>query len=182
MLTFRTNITSRDLERVREISASSGLFDEDDVDITVCLADDALYQLQHPEDEDYPHDTNFLFAEQNGVTCAYACYGEIADSNGTYELYWLATHNDYRGQGIGHMLINELIRRLKKQGGRKLYIKTEGRPQYQSTRRFYDSCGFTLEATLKQYYDRHDDCCIYGLCLDDIEANDNTNEKKIAAE
>ena len=87
MLTFRTNITSQDLSRVREISASSGLFDEDDVDITVCLADDALYQLQHPEDEDYPHDTNFLFAEQNGVTCAYACYGEIADSNGTYELF-----------------------------------------------------------------------------------------------
>ena len=52
MLTFRSRINSRDLENVREISASSGMFDEDDIDITVCLADDALYQLQHPEDDD----------------------------------------------------------------------------------------------------------------------------------
>ena len=115
MLTFRSRINSRDLENVREISASSGMFDEDDIDITVCLADDALYQLQHPEDDDYPHDTKFLFAEQNGKPCAYACYGEIADSDASYELYWLATHNNCRGQGIGKALVAELIKRLKKQ-------------------------------------------------------------------
>ena len=167
MLTFRSRINSRDLENVREISASSGMFDEDDIDITVCLADDALYQLRHPEDDDYPHDTKFLFAEKDGKTCAYACYGEIADSDASYELYWLATHNSCRGQGIGKALVAELIKRLKKQGGRKLFIKTEACPNYKATRRFYDSCGFTLEATLKQYYSCTDDCCIYGMCLND---------------
>lgn len=167
MLTFRSRINSRDLENVREISASSGMFDEDDIDITVCLADDALYQLRHPEDDDYPHDTKFLFAEQDGKTCAYACYGEIADSDASYELYWLATHNDCRGQGIGKALVAELIKRLKRQGARKLFIKTEACPDYKATRRFYDSCCFTLEATLKQYYSSNDDCCIYGMCLDD---------------
>ncbi len=177
MLTFRSKINNRDLERVREISASSGIFDEDDVDITVCLADDALYQLEHPEDDDYPHDTNFLFAEIDGVTCAYACYGEIADSEANYELYWLATHNDYRGQGIGKKLIAELIRILQQKGCHKLFIKTESKPQYKATRHFYDACGFTLEATLKQYYSEFDDCCIYGMCL-----NRNPQQTGLAAE
>lgn len=177
MLTFRSKINSHDLENVREISASSGIFDEDDVDITVCLADDALYQLEHPEDDDYPHDTNFLFAEQDGKTCAYACYGEIADSDGSFELYWLATHNNYRRQGIGKKLIAELIKVLRQKGCRKLFIKTEGKPQYKATRHFYDSCGFTLEATLKQYYSLDDDCCIYGMCLDK-----NPRQTELAAE
>ena len=165
MLTFRNIVRATDLETVRKISASTGNFDEGDIDITVCLADDALYQLQHPEDEDYAHDTQFLFAEKDGETCAYACFGEIADSVGTYELYWLATHAKFRGQGIGTQLIEELVRRLKAIGARKLYIKTDSKPQYTSTRHFYEARGFVLEATLKQYYDNHDDCCIYAMTL-----------------
>lgn len=171
MLTFRSKINSSDLNNVRRISASTGIFDKDSVNITVCLADDALYQLEHPEDNDYPHDTNFLFAEKDGITCAYACYGKIADSDATYELYWLATHNDYRGQGIGKQLIFELLRILQAKGCRKLYIKTDGEPRYEATRRFYAACGFTLEAVLKQYYERDDDCWIYGMCLDEPQAN-----------
>lgn len=167
MLTFRTKITAADLENVRRISASTDNFDEDDVDITVSLADDALYRLQHPEDEDLAHDTQFLFVEKDGKTCAYACYGHITDSNSTYELYWLATHRNYRGQGIGKKLIAELIRRLKAEGASKLFLKTDGKEQYKGTRHFYDSCGFVLEATLKQYYDKYDDCCIYSMCLDE---------------
>lgn len=169
MLTFRYTINADDIEKVRNISASAPNFDEDCVDITAHLADDALYQAEHPEDEDYPHDTNFLFAELDGVTCAYACYGEIADSDGTYELYWLATHSKYQGQGIGKKLIGTLVEHIKSLGGRKLYLKTDSKPEYKATRNFYNSCGFTLEATLKQYYDRHDDCCIYGMCLDDCD-------------
>lgn len=177
LLTFRSKIKSQDLENVRAISASSGIFDEDDVDITVCLADDALYQLEHPEDDDYPHDTKFLFAELDGKTCAYACYGEIADSDASYELYWLATHNDCRGKGIGKKLIAELIRILNEKGGQKLFIKTDSKPQYKATRGFYDSCGFTLEATLKEYYSKDNDCCIYSICL-----NKDTGQRKFAAE
>ena len=169
MLTFRYTINADDIEKVRNISASAPNFDEDCVDITAHLADDALYQAEHPEDEDYPHDTNFLFAEIDGVTCAYACYGEIADSDGTYELYWLATHAKYPGRGIGRQLIAQLVKHIKALGARKLYLKTDSKPEYKATRNFYNSCGFTLEATLKQYYDRHDDCCIYGMCLDDCD-------------
>lgn len=169
MLTFRYIITADDIEKVRNISASAPNFDNNDAEITAHLADDALYQIEHPEDEDYPHDTRFIFAEKDGITCAYACYGEIADSNGTYELYWLATHAEYQGQGIGRQLINKLVEHIKSLGGRKLYLKTDSKPEYKNTRKFYNSCGFILEAVLKQYYDRYDDCCIYAMCLDNSD-------------
>lgn len=170
MFTFRTNVTPQDLDNVRQISASSGIFCEDDVDITVSLVDDALYQLNHPEDEDLAHDINFLFAEVDGKTCAYVCYGHIADSDSTYEIYWLATHNDYRGQGIGKKLIKKLIRTLRAEEATKLYLKTDSKEQYQATRHFYTSCGFTLEATLKRYYDLNDDCYIYSMFIDEPQA------------
>lgn len=47
--------------------------------------------------------------------------------------------------------------------------KTEGTEQYLPTRKFYESCGFKLEAVLKEYYDDKDDCYIYSykFCEDD---------------
>ena len=81
------------------------------------------------------------------------------------ELYWLSTHNNFRGQGIGKKLITRLIEKIQELGGSKIYIKTDGKDLYKPTRRFYDSCGFRVEALLKQYYDKNDDCYIYSMCL-----------------
>lgn len=174
MLTFRNDVVATDLEDVRKISSSAKNFDNEDVKITVSLVDNALYCKEHPEDKDLAHDTQFLFAEQDGKTCAFACYGHIPDSDSTYELYWLATHCQYCGQGIGKRLVSELINRLKAEGARKIFLKTDGKEQYKETRRFYDSCGFTLEATLKQYYAKYDDCCIYSMYL----SNDNDDARR----
>ena len=82
MLTFRDYITPEDIETVRRISSSTGVFDNDDTEITVELAHDALLQQQN-DMEEIAHDIRFLFAEQDGETCAYACYGHIADSDST---------------------------------------------------------------------------------------------------
>lgn len=164
MLTFRNKMLPGDPEIVRMISSSTGIFDSDDTEITVELAENALEQQNNPEEE-IAHDTRFLFVEIDGVTCAYACYGHIADSDSTYELYWLSTHNNYRGQGIGKKLVAKLIEVIQEEGGSKLYIKTDSREDYTPTRHFYDSCGFEVEARLKQYYDKNDDCFIYSRCI-----------------
>lgn len=163
MLSFRDKITTRDPEVVRQISASTGIFDHDDVEITVELAKNAIKQkYKHTKSID---DLKFLFAEYDGQTVAYACFGKIADSASTYELYWLSTHNAHRGKGIGKQLINKLLEDVKKVGGSKLYIKTDSKEQYKPTRQFYDACGFKVEALLKEYYSSNDDCIIYAKHL-----------------
>ena len=152
MLTFRTKMRLSDIEAVRRISSSTKLFDHNDVEITASLAEEAL-ELQH--------DIRFIFAEQDGAICAYVCYGRIPDSDTAYELYWLATDKQFQGQGIGHLLLQQVIQLIRQAGGSKIYIKTEGRSGYHPTHVFYNRCGFELEARLKQYYGKNDDCCIY---------------------
>ena len=161
MLTFRTKMRLSDIEAVRRISSSTKLFDHNDVEITASLAEEALELQQNPQWRDAAHDIRFIFAEQDGAICAYVCYGRIPDSDTAYELYWLATDKQFQGQGIGHLLLQQVIQLIRQAGGSKIYIKTEGRSGYHATHVFYNRCGFELEARLKQYYGKNDDCCIY---------------------
>lgn len=163
MLSFRSKIKSSDIDDVRKISKSTGIFDANDVEITAALAEEAFDIQQNPELSDAAHDIRFALAEENGKVCAFICYGKITDSINTYELYWLATHKEHQGKGIGRMLLNYVIEEIKNIGGTKIYLKTDGRPSYTPTRKFYDNCGFELEARLKQYYASNDDCCIYAM-------------------
>ncbi len=158
MLSFRSRIEKNDPQVIRQIAESTGFFDEQDVHITVEIAENLLNK------KDSNH--KFLFADYMNQTVAYVCYGEVPDAKeGTYEIYWLSTLNEYRGLGIGRNLINRLITKLRKKGAGKIYLKTDSKDQYAPTRRFYERCGFKLQAVLPGYYDDNDGCCIYALDL-----------------
>ena len=109
MLSFRNKLVKTDPEVIRQIAASTGFFDRQDVQINVEIAENLLNQ------KDSEH--KFLFADYMDKTVAYVCYGEVPDAKeGTYEIYWLSTLNEYRGLGIGRNLINKLITKLRKKG------------------------------------------------------------------
>ncbi len=163
MLSFRSKIEKNDPQAIRQIAESTGFFDEQDVRINVDIAKNLLNQ------KDTSH--KFLFADYMNHPVAYVCYGEIPDAKeGTYEIYWLSTLNEYRGLGIGHNLLNKLVSKLRKKGASKIYLKTESKELYAPTRRFYEKYGFKLQAVLPEYYDDNDSCCIYVL---DLKAKDS---------
>lgn len=158
MLQFRDVMTAKDPDIIRNIANSTGFFDKDTAEISVNIAQTTL--------KGYNKDNyKFLFAEYNGKTIAYACFGRIVDSSSTYELYWLSTLNEFRGLGVGKKIISELINHIRNLGGRKIYVKTDGTSQYAPTRKFYENCGFKNEAILKEYYESYDDCYIYSYHL-----------------
>ena len=167
MLSFRNKLNSRDPEAIRKISASTGFFDATDIEISVNLAHSALDGQRHANDN--VEEPSFLLAEDNGKTVGYACFGKIQDCNSAYELHLISTLSSYRGHGIGRKMIARLLETVRELGGKKLFVKTEGTEQYLPTRKFYESCGFKLEAVLKEYYDDKDDCYIYShkFCEDD---------------
>lgn len=174
MLSFRNRLTKTDINTIRNIANSTGFFDENDVRINVDIAEDLLCH------KDTCH--KFLFAEYKDQAVAYVCYGKVPDAkDGTYEIYRLSTHNEYRGLGIGSHLINHLITKLRKKGAEKIYVKTDSKDQYAPTRRFYEKCGFRLQAVLPGYYDDNDGCCIYALNLT-RDAFENCQEQYLAAE
>jgi ribosomal protein S18 acetylase RimI-like enzyme len=74
-----------------------------------------------------------------------------------FDLYWIATHNDYRGKGVGKKVLAETEKIAKNMGCIILIAETSGLPHYEPTRAFYLKSGFTLEARIKDYYTLGDD-------------------------
>ncbi len=153
-LAFREQVRPGDAGVVREIVASSGYFHDHEIGVAVELVEE---RLQRGRESGYL----FLFAERQGRVLGYACYGEIACTRGSYDLYWIAVRQDCRGQGIGGRLLREAEERIAAAGGRAVWVETSGRPQYEPTRAFYRRCGYTQEAVMKDFYDEGDDKVLF---------------------
>jgi GNAT superfamily N-acetyltransferase len=153
-LTFRTIPEKRDIKRVMEIVESTKFFYDHEVEIAAELVTE---RLSHGESSGY----YFVFAEVDGVTTAYSCYGPISMSKTCFDLYWIATHNDFRGIGIGKKLLEETFKQARSMGCKIIIAETSGLEHYAPTRAFYDGTGFELEARLKDFYDEGDDKLFY---------------------
>ncbi len=153
-LTFRTELTPADRDRIRKMVESTGVFNAVELDTAVELADE---RLKHGPASGY----HFVFAEQDGRVVGYACYGPIALTVGSYDLYWIAVDKSIQGQGLGRKIMEKVAEIIRGEGGRNIYIETSTRPHYEATRRFYERCGCPLEATLDDFYAPGDGKAIY---------------------
>ena len=50
---------------------------------------------------------HFVFAERDGRVLGYTCYGPIALTDGSYDLYWIAVDKSTQGQGLGRLLMEK---------------------------------------------------------------------------
>jgi GNAT superfamily N-acetyltransferase len=153
-LTFRTTPEYRDIARVREIVKSTGFFYDHEVEIASELVAE---RFNVGESTGY----YFVFAELDGITVAYSCFGPITMSKTCFDLYWIATHNDYRGKGIGKKVLEETCRQARVMGCSIIIAETSGLPHYEPTRAFYAGNSFVLEASLKDFYTMGDDKLFY---------------------
>ena len=153
-ITFRTTPVKSDIKRVMDIVESTKFFYDHEVEIATELVAE---RLSHGESTGY----YFVFADVDGVTAAYACFGPITMSTTCFDLYWIATHNDYRGKGIGKKLLEETCNQAKSMGCKILIAETSGLEHYAPTRAFYINNKFILEATLKDFYTDGDDKLFY---------------------
>jgi len=148
-LTFRTGVRPEDIETVREMILSTGFFYDFEVPVALELVED---RLELGEQSDY----HFLFAELDGKTVSYTCYGSIAGTEGSFDLYWIVTHNDFRGKGIGNLIITETHRLIRDMGGRIVVAETSSLEKYAPTRHFYDRIGYSKEAQIDDFYKEGD--------------------------
>ncbi|MBN2559385.1 MAG: GNAT family N-acetyltransferase [Phycisphaerae bacterium] len=151
---FRDTVRETDVQAVRNIVASSGFFASHEIDIAVELVE---AHLARGTDSGY----HFVFADADGCPIAYACYGPIGCTVGSFDLYWIAVRAASRGHGLGRHLLREVERRVILAGGRRLYVETSSRPLYEPTRRFYERCGYSAEARLADFYSPGDAKVVY---------------------
>jgi ribosomal protein S18 acetylase RimI-like enzyme len=152
--TYRFEVHAPDCRRVRELVESTGFFHPPEVDVAEELVQE---RLTRGPSSGY----HFVFAEREGRTMGYACYGPIAVTSGSYDLYWIAVDKACQGQGLGRALLDKVEELIREEGGRQVYIETSDRSDYAPTRGFYLRCGYRQEAVLKDFYAPGDDKVIY---------------------
>jgi GNAT superfamily N-acetyltransferase len=153
-ITFRNDLIQSDLPAIRAMVESTGVFNSVELDCAVELAED---RLQKGTKSEY----NFLFAEMDGRVVGYACYGPIALTEGSYDLYWIAVDKAMQGHGLGRKIMDKVVEIIRGEGGRNMYIETSSKPHYLATRTFYERCGCYLVATLDDFYSPGDNQEIY---------------------
>lgn len=152
--TFRTDVHQDDMIHVHDIIESTGFFHSYEIAVAVELVEE---RLKKGIESGY----YFIFAETGGKTVGYTCCGNIPCTLHSFDLYWIAVHNDYRSHGLGKILMDKTEEAIKKMGGKGIFIETSSREKYIPTQKFYDKCNCELVARINDFYDTGDDKLIY---------------------
>ncbi len=114
--------------------------------------------LNNPEQTDYRVE---VAEDAHARLHAYACWGPVPLTRGTYDLYWIATHPESRGRGFGNALIASIERSVRDCGGRLLVAETSAKKSYEGTVAFYRRLGFEAASHIRDFYDVGDDRLIF---------------------
>lgn len=144
-ITFRQDVRPSDRMTVRKIVEATGYFSGDETDVAVELVEEYLTK---GGESGY----HFLFAEADGAVIGYACYGPVPATLYSFDIYWMAVCPDFQGRGLGRKLLATCESQIREKGGRRIYMDTSGRAQYEPTRRLYLARGYLQAANLPDYY------------------------------
>lgn len=142
---IRRNLKPADREPLEDLIRATDFFNPEEIAIALELAED---RLDNGESSHY----RFLVGEVDGRLAGYACWGAIDGTQASVDLYWIAVHPDFQGQGIGAALLDDAEAWIAASGRSRVYVETSTRAQYESTRAFYRARGYTLSAELPDFY------------------------------
>ena len=147
--------TEVDGPQIRDITARAGVFSREEVDCVSELWGE--YLTLGAKECGY----NFIVERDGERVLGYACYGPRDLTDGVFDLYWIAVDPDARRSHVGRGLLTACENEVLKAGGRMVIAETSGTPHYEPTRRFYFGMGYTIEASIKDFYLIGDDLMIF---------------------
>ena len=159
MQTISRGITAADRRAIEDILRSTDFFYEFEIETALEIADTTI--LKGEEKSGYRW---MKIIDEDGFV-AFANYGKNDFSTHSWEVYWIAVHQNSRNKKLGSVLLKAVEDDVRKSGGKILWIETSGRPLYASTERFYIRNGYTLHASLKDFYGPDDPKQIYAKVL-----------------
>ncbi len=109
-ITYREEVVPPDRHHVRRIVESSGYFHPAEVQVAVELVEERLAKGA-------ASGYHFVFADRGERTIGYTCYGPIAATAGSFDLYWIAVDQANRGKGLGGALLAYTEQRIRASGG-----------------------------------------------------------------
>jgi ribosomal protein S18 acetylase RimI-like enzyme len=142
----------RDRAPLHQLLTKDGLFTREEVSVALELIDAAL--------ADPGGEYRVLCAELDGRLVGYVCFGPTPMTEGTWDLYWVATHPDVRGRGVARMLTTRMEQELRSLGARLVRVETSRLDGYGAARAFYERLHYPVVAELVDFYKPGDDLLI----------------------
>jgi ribosomal protein S18 acetylase RimI-like enzyme len=96
-------------------------------------------------------------AVDQGQPIAYACFGHTPMTDATYDLYWLITAAERRGQGLGGSLLGAVEGELRGRGARTVRVETSSLEGQGGAQRFYQRAGYQEVGRIRDFYRPGDD-------------------------
>lgn len=159
MTKISEGISKNDRKKIEEILRSTDYFYEYEIQTALEIADDTI--LKGMDESGYYW---LKVTDEDGMV-AFGNYGKNAFSTHSWDLYWIAVHQNSRHKKLGSALLKAAEDDVRKRGGKILWIETSGRPLYESTEGFYKRNGYDLQASLKDFYGPGDPKQIYAKVL-----------------
>ena len=151
-------LRSSDRPLIEGILRSDTTFVEAEVAVALELVDDAL--------GDVHSDYWFRIAEVEDRPGGYICFGPTPMTACTYDLYWIVTHAQARGQGVARALIEAMEAELRARGpGGHVRVETSQTEGYGAARKLYDRMGYPETARFADFYKEGDDLIVFYKAL-----------------
>ena len=145
-------IAAKDRELLAELLGRIDTFSPPEVSCALELIDLALTSNKS--------DYQVLVATKGSKVVGYICYGPTPMTVGTFDLYWIASAPEVRGQGVGGALVAAMEGDLRKRGARLLRVETSAMEAYGPTRGFYEAMQYKEEARFRDFYKVGEDLII----------------------
>ena len=157
-LRLRDEPAPGDRAAVRALTSATGFFSDEEVAVAVELVEARLAQ-------GLASGYRFLFADGDDGLDGYVCYGPIALTRSSFDLYWIAVRPDAQRTGLGRRLMEAAEAEARALGATAMYVETSSRPQYEPTRAFYRRIGYRSAAELPDFYGPDDGQVIFAKRL-----------------
>jgi ribosomal protein S18 acetylase RimI-like enzyme len=159
MTLISKGLSADDRIYIEDILRSTGFFYDFEVEIALGLVDDTI--ASGTEICGY----HWMRLIDNNGLVAFANYVKNSFSVHSWDLYWIAVHNNSRHKNLGSTLLRAVEDDIRNHGGKILWLDTSGRPLYAPTENFYIRNGYTLMASLTDFYAPGDPKQIYSKVL-----------------
>lgn len=155
MVKITAGLKKEDRAGIEAILNSTDFFYDFEINTALELADETI--TKGSEESGYYW---LKMTDEDGIV-AFANYGKNDFSIHSWELYWIAVHDNSRHKKLGSSLLKAVEDDVRKHGGKILWIETSGRPHYASTEAYYKRNGYELAASLKDFYGPGDPKQVY---------------------
>lgn len=159
MQTISRGIIAADRNAIEKILRSTEYFYEFEIQTALEIADETISNGEEKSGYWW-----MKIVDDDGFI-AFANYCKNAFSTHSWDLFWIAVHQNSRHKKLGSVLLQVIEDDVRNAGGKILWIETSGRPLYTSTEAFYKRNGYTLHASLKDFYADGDPKQIYSKVL-----------------